>query len=161
MPKKWTKGQISRNFYQLVKEQLCLKIDSNDMDDDFLSGCDITKRKMKKLIKNTEKTFDIKITEQEEQELSSVADIMFITIEKISERGDLIGAGLNPQPWRHAACRPNIFYRPKQAPLTNPNDERHLTYNSRQFDNVEDSSTIDVSTIKSINVYSKFRYKPR
>ena len=54
MTKKWTKSQIIRDVYQLVKEQLCLTLDFDDVDDEFLSGCNIAKREMTKLIKNTE-----------------------------------------------------------------------------------------------------------
>lgn len=160
MQKKWTKNQIIRDVYQIVKEQLCLSVDFDDVDDDFLSGYDIAKRQMTKLVKSTEEKFDIKITKQEKQELSNIADIMLIAITKVSERGDLIGAGLNPQPWRCAMYRPNTFYRPLSRPVSNPEDERHLTYNSRQFDGVGDDS-IDIRTIKSMNVYSRFRSKNR
>ena len=160
MQKKWTKNQIIRNVYQLVKEQLCLSLDFEDVDDDFLSNCDIAKRQMAKLIKSTEKEFDIKITKQEKQEMSNIADVMIIAITKISDRGDLIGAGLNPQPWRSAMYRPNTFYRPRARPISNPDDERYSTYNSRQFDGVGNDS-IDIRTIKSMNVYSKFRSRNR
>lgn len=160
MTKKWTKSQIIRDVYQLVKEQLCLTLDFDDVDDEFLSGCNIAKREMTKLVKNVEKKLDIKITKQETQKLSNVADIMVIAIEKISERGDLIGAGLNPQPWRHAAWRPNIVFRPPYQRHSNPEDERHLTYNCRQFDGI-DNSSVDIQQVKSMNVYSKFKSKNR
>ena len=160
MAKKWTKNQIIRDLYEMVKEQLCLSIDFDDVDDEFLSGCDIAKRQMTKLVKSTEEKFDIKITKQEKQELSNIADIMVIAITKISERGDLIGAGLNPQPWRHAAWRPNIVFRPPYQHHSNPEDERHLTYNCRQFNGVGDND-IDVRNIKSMNAYSQFKSKTR
>lgn len=158
MTKKWTKNQIIRDIYQLVKEQFCLTLDFDDVDDDFLSGCNIAKREMVKLVKNVEKKLDIKITKQETQKLSNVADIMVIAIEKISERGDLIGAGLNPQPWRHAAWRPNIIYRPPHPKPSNPEDERHLTYNSRQFYGI-DNDSVTPENVKAMNVYMKFRSK--